>query len=63
MKRDDQDTPNRLDGDLWREHMMEERRERNAAAAPPKKKRILPRRKRSWFERMREAYCRFVGRN
>lgn len=63
MKRDDLDTPNRLDGDLWREHMMEERRRRNAASATPAKKRVLPRRKRSLFERAAEAYCRFVGRN
>lgn len=45
--------------DLWRDPMVAERIARAAAKQP---RAPLPRRRKGIFERLANAYCRFVGR-
>lgn len=47
---------------MWYDQLIEEREAAHARRNPPPK-RILPRRKRSLWERFATTYCRFVGRH
>ena len=45
---------------LWREQVIADSRKRGEIGDPPRK---IPRRRRTLLERIRNAYCRFVGRH